>query len=115
MSLPVDMTFRDMTPNDTLRGLCEEQVERLGRHYPELQRVEVTLANPHRHQEHGHVVHVHLIAHVPGAKNVVVTQDSDDPKYQQADAALRDAFRTMERQLKVWSDKKHNRVKRHEP
>lgn len=114
MSVSVDMTFRDMSPNDTLRDLCEEHVEKLGDHTPELQRVEVIVANPHHHSEHAHTVHVTLKAHVPGGKNLVVNHNSDDPKFKQADVALRDAFRALERQLRAWSDKKHGKVKRHE-
>lgn len=115
MSVSVDMTFRDMSPNDALRGLCEEHVEKLGRSVPELQRVEVVLANPHHHSEHNHTVYVTVKAHVPGGANLVVNQHSDDPKFQQADVAIREAFRSLERQVRAWSDKKHNKVKRRDP
>lgn len=109
MPASVDVSFRVLAPNDDLRTLCEQQVERLNRHFPDAQRYEVVLSNPHHHQEHGHQVTVRIEAHVPGGNNLVTTHES----HEQAEVAVREAFKTLHRQLETWRDKRALHVKRH--
>lgn len=109
MSASVDVSFRVLAPTDAMRTLCEQQAERLGRHFPDVQRFEVVISVPHHHQEHGHQVTVRIEAHVPGGNNVVNTHES----HEQAEAAVRESFKTLHRQLETWRDKRGLNVKRH--
>jgi ribosomal subunit interface protein len=109
MATPIDVSFRNLHPSEELRDLCAQQADRVAHHFPDVQRFDVVLANPHHHHEHGHKVTVRIEAHVPGGNNVVTNQES----HEQAGPAVREAFRTLHRQLDTWRDKRNAHVKRH--
>lgn len=114
MTVPVDLYFRDLHETPELRDACDRNIARITRHFPDLQRIEVTLASPHHHSDRVRLVSVHVEAHVPSGPNLVVSHEHHDKQEHVAgEIAVRDAFRALHRQLEGWRDKRNGHVKTH--
>jgi cold shock CspA family protein len=70
---------------------------------------------PHRHQQHGQTYHVRIDLSVPGHE-LVVSRDPSGKQggHERLDVAIRDAFRTLRRQLQDWIARTRGEVKTHE-
>lgn len=96
MQTPIDITFRDMTPSDTLEAWIREWAAKLEHVHP-IQRCTAVVEIPHKHQRHGTPFQVHLTISIPGHE-VSVTRGSR-AEYQDPYLAVADAFRAARREL----------------
>jgi hypothetical protein len=93
MQIPIDITFRDMTPSPALETAIREWALRI-EHVLPLQRCAVVIEMPHKHRRHGLPFQVHLSMTIPG-HSVSVTRGQAREPY----LAVADAFRAARRQL----------------
>lgn len=96
MQIPLEITFRHMTPSPALEATIRDCAAQLEEVYP-LQRCAVVIETPTKHHRHGAPFHVHLSITIPG-HNFEVTRD-DRAEYEDAYLAVADAFRVARRQL----------------
>jgi ribosome-associated translation inhibitor RaiA len=114
MTVPVDLIFRDVDQTPELSDAATRHIERIDRQFPNIQRLEVTISAPHKSHEKGQLISVHLEAHVPDSRNLVVSHEHHDKAAHTAgEIALRDAFKALQHQLSTWKDKRLGNVKRH--
>jgi ribosome-associated translation inhibitor RaiA len=98
MKFPTDVTFRGVDASASLHSFVLECTERLAHVFDRIERCDVTIELPHRHQQRGRAWQVRVLVAVPG-KVLAATHepgpDADESPY----AAVSHAFRTVRRQL----------------
>ena len=101
MTVPVQISFHGIDPTPAMRDLVNEETAKLEHVYPHIIscRVAVELA-AHRHK-HGNPYQIRIELAVPGKLLVVDSKpESDGP------LAVREAFKTLERNLHEFARKK---------
>lgn len=104
MTVRPDIHFQGFEPSDAVTARVEEKFERLLRVASDISACRVNLSIPHKHQHKGNHFLVSLDVTVPGAE-LNVSKDHPDPAHEDIYAAIRDAFKAMERQLVQHAEK----------
>jgi ribosomal subunit interface protein len=99
MQIPLQITFRGMSPSPAIASLIRERSARIERFYDRIIRCHVVVDVPHRHQKKGRQYSVHLDIKTPESEIVVTRAAEADESHQELQAAVRDAFDTATRQL----------------
>jgi hypothetical protein len=99
MLIPVTVTFRDMHPSPSLDAFVRRWATRLERVDPRVMRCDVTIEQPHHHQERGSRFAVKVLITVPGTEIAVSNHPGEDAAHDDARVAVRDSFRAARRQL----------------
>lgn len=99
MSIPLQLTFRDMDPTPALEALVRDWTNKLERVYPRIERCDVMIERPHQHQHKGQLFHVRVSVAVPGPDIVISRDQALDGAREDVYVAIRDAFRAARRQL----------------
>lgn len=113
MKTQVDITFRGMEPSSAVEASINEWAARLDHTYDRIERCEVVVELPHRHQRQGNTFHVRIEVAVP---NHVITVSRDpglDHKHEDVYVAIADAFRAALRQLQDHARIERGDVKLH--
>jgi len=97
MQVPLQITFRGLSPMPSIGSLIEERSSRLERFCDRIIRCRVTVGVPHRHQRNGRQYSVHVDITTP-LGSIVVSRESTAAA-EELDAVIRDAFDTATRQL----------------
>lgn len=107
------IVWKGMQASPALEERVREDLAALHHAWPQIIAARVALERPHRHKRHGNHFQVKVEVTVPG-KVLCVTRDppqhtnSEDPY-----AAVSEAFETITRRLKDWSEVRHRIVKDH--
>lgn len=99
MEVPPEVSFRNVDVSDRQRELIDSEIEKLERYYDRIIRCRVVVEMPHRHSERGNLYRVGLRVTVPTRELVVSRDPPEDHTKENLDAAVKDAFRAMRRQL----------------
>lgn len=111
MQVPLEVTFRNMEPSDSLERKVRQRVDKLHRYFDRIVSCHVAIEVPHRSPAHALTYHVRIEVRVP-EKVLVVSRDPGDRKdHFDAHLVVRDAFDAMERQLEEHSRKVRGEVK----
>lgn len=109
------VVWRGIEPTETLSQRIDEELVELHRAYPRITACRVAIESPHRHHRHGGHYQVKIEVTVPG-KQLTVTRDPAAHKnFEDAHAAVNEAFATMHRQLSDYLQLVRGEVKRHVP
>lgn len=95
MQIPVETTFRGMSPSPAIEAAVTSWAQRLGRVHARIQHCRVWIELPHHHRRHGDQFHVKLVVAIPGDEIVVAHEHGHADAY----LALADAFIAARRQL----------------
>lgn len=101
MTVPVQVTFRDIPHSDAVASHVERRAAKLETFYDRIMRCHVVVEAPHRHHKHGKRYHVRIDMHVPG-RELVVSRNLDDTK-EDLHAAVDDAFADAERVVEEYA------------
>jgi len=114
MSIPVEVTFRDMEPSEALRQNIIEHTERLERFADDILSCDVVVEPSERRHQQGnrYSVRVHLMLH--GATIDAGRTPTDDRSHEDAYVAVRDAFDAARRQVEDFVRIRRGDVKRHQ-
>ncbi|MCG8416980.1 MAG: HPF/RaiA family ribosome-associated protein [Proteobacteria bacterium] len=112
MSVPLQVTFRDMEPSPAIESAIREKVAKLGQYYSRIQRCRVMVECPHKHHKTGAEYHIRIDVTVPGSELVVAHQGGGEPGHGDVYVALRDAFRAARRELQEYVGRLRDQVKR---
>lgn len=118
MQTPLEITFHGLEPSESLEAAIRQQVEKLDRHH-EFVSCHVTLEKSSAKGQPHHHVGVHIQINLRG-HTLEVSRDPHHERENRAHtdehAAVHDAFKVAERQLKDWREKNRtaNRVERAE-
>lgn len=99
MSIPVQVTFRDMEPSASVEAYIRNWVTKLEHIYSRIERCEVVVERPHQRHLKGQRFHVRVTLAVPGPDVVVSRDHALNGAHEDAYVAVRDAFRAARRQL----------------
>lgn len=97
--IPITVTFRDMHPSPSVDALVRRWATRLERVDPHLQRVDVSIDQPHHHQARGQRFRVQVLIAVPGREIAVSREPGENDAHDDVRVAVRDSFRAARRQL----------------
>ncbi|MHC5211702.1 MAG: HPF/RaiA family ribosome-associated protein [Planctomycetota bacterium] len=113
MQTPVQVTFKDIQPDDAVREEVWRQAEDLEHFYDRITSCRVVVAAPHRHSRTGRLHAVRVELGVPGTQLVVGRGDRRSDAHADVHLAVRDAFRAARRQLEDYARRQRGDVKRH--
>jgi hypothetical protein len=99
MAFQTDVVFLGMDPSPSLEAFARTWAARLSRVNDRIQRCEVRIELPHRHQLNGRQFHVSVVVAVPGQDLAVTHEPGDVGAHEDAFVAVRDAFRVARRRL----------------
>ena len=111
MPAPLHISFRDMASTPSLDTFIREWFAKLEHVYDRIERCDVIIERPHKHQRHGQQVRVHVKLGVPGPDIVVSHDHPLDGAHEDAYVAIRDAFTAARRQLEDHARKMRQDVK----
>jgi ribosomal subunit interface protein len=104
-SFPLNISYTDFTPSESLNTLIEERATRLERHFDRIGKCQVVVSAPHQHSRQK-IYHISIRLHVPGAELVVNREPGEEKDHHDIRKAVRDAFAAMTRQLEDFAGKK---------
>ena len=112
MESQLQIEFRHMEPSEALSQTIKQKTDKLNQIFDRITHCHITVEAPHRHHHKGQQFQVVVRVSVPG-KTLTVHQRGDDPAHEDAYVAVRDAFNSMQRQLKAYVNKMKGHVKNH--
>lgn len=98
MQIPLQITFRGLSPMPSVGALINERSTRLERFCDRIIRCHVTVGVPHRRHRNGRRYSVHIDITTP-LGSIAVTREPADDVTQPLDVAIREAFDAATRQL----------------
>jgi cold shock CspA family protein/ribosome-associated translation inhibitor RaiA len=137
MNIPLQITFRNMTPSEAIEANIREKAAKLDTFYERIMGCRVTVEAPHRHQRKGKAYVVRIDLTVPGGELVInrapkrvagvktiakgdetVPTVSHEPSkhgaHEDVYVAIRDAFNAAGRRLQDYARRHGGTVKLHE-
>jgi ribosome-associated translation inhibitor RaiA len=99
MQIPLQITFRGLSPMPSVGTLIAERSSRLERFCDRIIRCHVVVGVPHRHHRNGRRYSVHIDITTPAGSVIVTREPAAGASSEQLDVAIRDAFDAATRQL----------------
>jgi ribosomal subunit interface protein len=115
MLLPVEVTFRHMSPSESLEASVREHAAKLDRFHSHITSCRVMIEMLHQRHVKGSVYHVRVDITVPGAELVASSEPPPQHFHEDVHIAIREAFDRMRRELQDQSQRSRGDVKSHEP
>lgn len=108
MTIPLQITLRDMPSSPAVEDRIREKADKLARFHDHIMgcRVVVEMAQRHKHQGKLHSVRIDLT--VPGAELA-----ANHAQHEDVYVAIRDAFQAITRQLEDFARRNRGEVKTH--
>lgn len=131
MTLPLQITYRNMQPSAAVTDRVRAEAAHLDRYYPRITSCRVMIEAPHRHHKRGELFHIRVELGVPGGELVVKHEPSSHPALAQADFSkwskhletnarhkdiyvdIHDTFKEARRRLEDYVRKMRGDVKMH--
>ncbi|MDD9941962.1 MAG: HPF/RaiA family ribosome-associated protein [Myxococcales bacterium] len=99
MTIPMDITFKNLEHSAALEAKIRERGARLELHGDTIQRCRVVVQGPHKHHNKGGLYEVRIDVRVPGEELVVSRGGHRNQAHEDPYVAVRDAFDAMTQQL----------------
>jgi ribosome-associated translation inhibitor RaiA len=99
MSIPLDLTFRDMEPSDAVTAAIQHALDHLSAVFSRIQRCSVVVERPHQSKRHGQGFHIRLEIVVPDRVINVARDPGHGDDHVNVYVAINDAFHAARRQL----------------
>jgi cold shock CspA family protein len=133
MQFPLQITFRNMTPSQTIEGWIRAEADRLDSLYNRVMGCRVVIEMPHRHHKKGSAYHIRIDLAVPGEEIVVKRDPSLSHRARQLGetelkkhlevktphkdlrVAINDAFKAVGRRLQDYARRQRGDIKSHAP
>jgi ribosomal subunit interface protein len=113
MTLPLQITFRNLDRSAALERWVESKAARLERFFPEIMSCRVVVEAPHRRRRTGTIFHVRVDLGVPGGELVAARDPRLHHAHEDVYVAVRDTFRAARRVLMDYARVRRQKVKRH--
>jgi hypothetical protein len=99
MTMPIQITFRDMDPSPALEAKIRMAAAKLEERFGRATACRVVVEAPHKHQHQGRLFHVSVDVAVPGHQIAVGRNHADRVSHESPYVAVRDAFRAAHHAL----------------
>lgn len=113
MRLPLQITFRHMSPSPALEARIRKLASRLDRFSGHIIRCHVIVEPPAHHQHQGFLYDFRIDITLPDEEIAIGHAHPADHAHEDAYVALRDAFRAARRRLEDYERKRRRDVKTH--
>jgi ribosome-associated translation inhibitor RaiA len=113
MTIPLQITFRQMQPSHALEARIRALVTRLARFSDHVQRCHVIIEPLPGHSQQGALYEFRIAMKLPDQEIAIYQPRPADHSHEDPYVALRDAFRAARRKLQDYERKKRGDVKRH--
>jgi cold shock CspA family protein/ribosome-associated translation inhibitor RaiA len=114
MQVPLQISFRNMDPSETVEAAIREKAGKMDQRYDRIMSCRVMVEAPHKHHGKGKLYHVRIDVTLPGAELVVNREPDLHQAHLDVYVAVRDAFLAMQRQVEKYVDQQRGEVKTHE-
>lgn len=112
--VPLHVDYKNFDEHPDLNSIIEEQVEKLEKYFDRITSCHVVISKPHNRHATGHVYHVHIDLHIPGATIAVNREPERDERHDDVGLAIRDAFKAARRKMQDYADRLRHDVKHHD-
>ena len=103
MRLPLQITFRNLTPSPGMETRIREKATKLETFYDGILGCRVVVDAPHRRLHQGKLFHVRIDLTVPDGEVVVTREPAEAHAHEDVYVAIRDAFDAARRQLEDYA------------
>jgi ribosome-associated translation inhibitor RaiA len=111
MELPLQLTFRNMEPSESIAARIRDRAGKLDRHHRRIVGCGVVVESPHRHHRCGRLYHVRVELTVPRGELLVRRGPTEHHAHRNVYVAIRDAFDAAARRLDVFGGRHGRRGK----
>ena len=115
MTIPTEITFRDIEPSDALRTLVRERVQRLERFARDIRTCHVTIGLAEAHHIHGNAISVHATLTLRGRQLDVQGSSKNKPTKEDAYAMVDVTMNVLRRRVEDYVRKRRDHRERAEP
>jgi ribosomal subunit interface protein len=113
MKLPLQITFKNVDPSETIEASIRNHAARLDRFFDRIMHCHVVVTEPQRRQHKGKLYNVRIDLTVPQHEIVVNREPPLDHAYEDIEVAIREAFNSAARQLEDYARRVRGDVKLH--
>lgn len=113
MSIPIDISFRDIDPSPAIEARIREKAATLEHFFDRAISLKAVVEARHRHQHKGKLYNVRLHLAVPGQDIMVNHEHKQDHAHEDVYVAIRDAFDALTRRVEDHARRRSDRVKTH--
>ena len=106
MQVPLDITFQNSEPSETIRSEVERQAKRLEKFYDRITSCHVTIVAPTMRRRKGELFAINIRVAIPQHKDILVSKTHGDaPEHEHIMVAIKDAFAAAQRQHpRIWTN-----------
>src|SRR6188508_1609084 len=102
----LQISFHNLSHSPAVEAKVRQRVQKLERICEDITACRVAIEAPHRHHLSGNAYTVQVELSVPGEKLVANRQPGEGREYTDLHVAIRDAFDSMRRQLKNYTQRR---------
>jgi ribosomal subunit interface protein len=113
MQVPLQITFRDMTPSEAVETKIRERAEALDKFFPNIVACKVVVESTARAHQKGKLYYLRIDLTVPGKQIVSKRHPAENHAHEDIYVAVRDAFDETRRQLEDYAQRLKGMVKTH--
>ena len=100
MQVPLDITFQNSEPSETIRSEVERQAKRLEKFHDRITSCHVTVVAPTMRRRKGELFAINIRVAIPQHKDILVSKTHGDaPEHEHVMVAIKDAFAAAQRQI----------------
>lgn len=114
MTLPIEISFRNVDSSEAVETRIRERAEKLERFFDRALFCRIVVEAHNRSQQKGKLFNVRVHLSVPGKDLLVGHEHKQDHAHEDIYVAVRDAFNALEKQLKGQAEIMRGKVKTHE-
>jgi cold shock CspA family protein/ribosome-associated translation inhibitor RaiA len=113
MQIPLQITFKDISPSDALEADIRKRADRLEKYYENVTGCRVTIGLAGKHKNQGRLYSVGIELTVPGAL-IAINRSNPDHLNEDVYIVLRDAFDAAKRKLEEYARIQRGDIKAHD-
>jgi ribosome-associated translation inhibitor RaiA len=100
MQVPLDITFQNSEPSETIRSEVERQAKRLEKFCDRITSCHVTIVAPTMRRRKGELFAINIRVAIPQHNDILVSKTHGDaPEHEHIMVAIKDAFAAAQRQI----------------
>ena len=99
MQVPLDITFQNSEPSETIRSEVERQAKRLEKFHDRITSCHVTVVAPTMRRRKGELFAINIRVAIPHHNILVSKTHGDAPEHEHVMVAIKDAFAAAQRQI----------------
>jgi cold shock CspA family protein len=115
MQLPLQVSFRNMEPSESIEALVREKATRLDDFAADVVGCRVVVQPGGKRRENGNLYEVRIDLTVSGEEIAVTREPGEHAEYKDVRVAIRDAFDSARRRLEDFVRRRRGAVKAHAP